>query len=713
MANDSISLRGVTRLDTSISGVDTALLLNKNQSLGVASDGGIDVGFRQVLDQQVKRPPAEPRSSSREEPPTVKEKPRRASGNNVPHHEDAQRNDSRPKSPAKTSSSAKPDVHLKPRPAKEKHRKTEDTSEEGNEKGQAVTSDAAQVSVVAAPTAETSAKKVTLPGDKAASTAGVVTDVKQEEAFDTGAAGVAVTVATAITPTMNDTVPPDAVLAEEFTIEPSVGLSMAASMGAVASAEQASAAATAVEVHQAINTALTQASDGMAEISLSSAADQAASPVVQPLAATPLTADAAGQPIGLTAAPLLEESEAAIGLPETVLMADVNAADVETVGVDTTELVLPAPTSGGALPSNPLIEKTQGGKLTEPQAITSVEAVSFPDEVLESPDAVSVSTMTEMTEEVAFTMPEKIAAVTVADVDTDVVEEAPEEGESMVDFYLKDSEPSTPNLPVMQNDEDAVDSVSDAADPVTSDANWEVFDFNADDASPLAPDVKAGLPKAPVAVAQQDEQMNLLRNELRSIERLVEAGISTGGKVARNTTQDEKSAEIKPATLARALDSLSTSIRSNETRVNNAITATPVVMGRSAFAEQMAEKVVMMMTQKVQVAEIRLDPKELGAVDVKIRVQHDQTSVVFSSPHAQVRDALETSIPRLREMFAEAGVGLGSVNVNDRSASGGGGDAQQGSQRGSQGGTGEGDGVADDAIARVAKKPAGIVDYYA
>jgi flagellar hook-length control protein FliK len=56
---------------------------------------------------------------------------------------------------------------------------------------------------------------------------------------------------------------------------------------------------------------------------------------------------------------------------------------------------------------------------------------------------------------------------------------------------------------------------------------------------------------------------------------------------------------------------------------------------------------------------------------VRVQLGHDhQTSISFSSPHAQVRDALETAVPRLREMFGESGLTLGNVDVSHHSMSG-------------------------------------------
>ncbi len=94
---------------------------------------------------------------------------------------------------------------------------------------------------------------------------------------------------------------------------------------------------------------------------------------------------------------------------------------------------------------------------------------------------------------------------------------------------------------------------------------------------------------------------------------------------------------------------------------------TPLNLGQNAWETNFGSRLQMMVGQKVQSAEIRLDPPELGALDIKIKITNDVASVNITSPHAQVRDALETAVPRLREMFEESGVALGDVNVQQES----------------------------------------------
>lgn len=95
----------------------------------------------------------------------------------------------------------------------------------------------------------------------------------------------------------------------------------------------------------------------------------------------------------------------------------------------------------------------------------------------------------------------------------------------------------------------------------------------------------------------------------------------------------------------------------------------PLNLGQNAWETNLGSRLQMLVGQNVQSAEIRLDPPELGALDIKIKVTNDVATVNISSSHTQVREALETAIPRLREMFEESGLSLGDVNVRQESFS--------------------------------------------
>ncbi len=92
-------------------------------------------------------------------------------------------------------------------------------------------------------------------------------------------------------------------------------------------------------------------------------------------------------------------------------------------------------------------------------------------------------------------------------------------------------------------------------------------------------------------------------------------------------------------------------------------------VGHSAWEQNMARQVFQAGQNHLQSLQIRLNPANLGVLDVHITVDGDNTHVMFSSHHAVVREAVEGAIPRLREMFTTSGMNLGDVNVANHGAS--------------------------------------------
>ncbi|MEI2417618.1 flagellar hook-length control protein FliK, partial [Orrella sp. JC864] len=67
-----------------------------------------------------------------------------------------------------------------------------------------------------------------------------------------------------------------------------------------------------------------------------------------------------------------------------------------------------------------------------------------------------------------------------------------------------------------------------------------------------------------------------------------------------------------------------------------------------------------------QIAELRLDPPELGPLRITLSLQDGVAHAVFASSHAAVRQAVEAALPTLEQSLAQAGISLGQANVNDQ-----------------------------------------------
>ncbi len=92
-----------------------------------------------------------------------------------------------------------------------------------------------------------------------------------------------------------------------------------------------------------------------------------------------------------------------------------------------------------------------------------------------------------------------------------------------------------------------------------------------------------------------------------------------------------------------------------------------VPVRQAGWDQALGDQVQWMVGQKLQGAEIRLNPAHLGPMEVRIQVQNDQANISFTAQHGVVREALEEAIPRLREMLSGSGLNLGNVDVSGQS----------------------------------------------
>jgi flagellar hook-length control protein FliK len=92
-------------------------------------------------------------------------------------------------------------------------------------------------------------------------------------------------------------------------------------------------------------------------------------------------------------------------------------------------------------------------------------------------------------------------------------------------------------------------------------------------------------------------------------------------------------------------------------------------LGQSGWHEEMGQKLTWMVSNNRQQADLVLTPPQLGRVEVSLTMNGDQATAIFTSGNPAVREALEASLQRLREVLADAGVSLGQTQVGSESPS--------------------------------------------
>lgn len=135
------------------------------------------------------------------------------------------------------------------------------------------------------------------------------------------------------------------------------------------------------------------------------------------------------------------------------------------------------------------------------------------------------------------------------------------------------------------------------------------------------------------------------------------------------------------------------------------------LVGQPNWGQAVGQRVMWLTQQNITEAQLRLDPPDLGPIKVKISVQNDQAQVVFTSHSASVREALDQSLQRLRELFAEQGLDLVNVDVSDHQQQQE--NEEQASSSGTSQGQGGGEPDAAEASQWVMEGQLTLVDHYA
>lgn len=88
----------------------------------------------------------------------------------------------------------------------------------------------------------------------------------------------------------------------------------------------------------------------------------------------------------------------------------------------------------------------------------------------------------------------------------------------------------------------------------------------------------------------------------------------------------------------------------------------------AGFDDGFGARIAWMAEQRVGHAEIRLNPEHVGPIDVRVQLDGTRVTAEFHSAHVEVRQAIEASVPRLREMLGQQGLQLGHADVGQRHA---------------------------------------------
>ncbi len=90
----------------------------------------------------------------------------------------------------------------------------------------------------------------------------------------------------------------------------------------------------------------------------------------------------------------------------------------------------------------------------------------------------------------------------------------------------------------------------------------------------------------------------------------------------------------------------------------------PVDANAARWHEALTSRIQWLVDHEIGEAQIKLNPPELGALDVKISMLDDKTYVQMTAHTSAARDELSQSLPRLRELLSASGLDLGGATVS-------------------------------------------------
>ncbi|MBB1366714.1 flagellar hook-length control protein FliK [Pseudoalteromonas sp. SR44-5] len=137
---------------------------------------------------------------------------------------------------------------------------------------------------------------------------------------------------------------------------------------------------------------------------------------------------------------------------------------------------------------------------------------------------------------------------------------------------------------------------------------------------------------------------------------------------------------------------------------------------KSDAAKLLQERVSALLSINNKEAEIRLDPPEMGSMQIRIRSDAEQAHINFVVQNQQAKEALEQSMPRLREMLAQQGIELGESSIqqgNSQSDTGGDGQQNGRGQQANQQQNEEETALTQQPIRGSGQQSSSSIDYYA
>jgi len=207
-------------------------------------------------------------------------------------------------------------------------------------------------------------------------------------------------------------------------------------------------------------------------------------------------------------------------------------------------------------------------------------------------------------------------------------------------------------------------------------------------ASPRTTDTAPGTADADSAVVKVDTALSDALPVLKaniSVEPKAKAeSLAAQPTLTASAATDDKAAKFAVAALAPSVEPViaksvapddavqngqaTLAVNANNVRPNHEVSLSiPTPLRDQNWATDFGQKVMWLASSDKQFAQLTLNPPQMGPIEISLSLDKTNATASFVSANADVRNAIESAMPRLREMFASAGINLGQTNVSAES----------------------------------------------
>jgi flagellar hook-length control protein FliK len=137
-------------------------------------------------------------------------------------------------------------------------------------------------------------------------------------------------------------------------------------------------------------------------------------------------------------------------------------------------------------------------------------------------------------------------------------------------------------------------------------------------------------------------------------------------KVSSSGDTQEKSTYVEVAGVEINRTLQAAKVENIHTNRTEAVLRENILFNKQEMANFANQQIGLMLARNLKSIDIRLDPPELGSMQIKMSVTNDQASVSFVVGNQQAKDALENSLPKLKELFEQGGMQLADSDVQQQ-----------------------------------------------